>query len=323
MPISPMRLWRCLASGLRSALGALALTGLIAAPNAATADAGAVASAARGAVDAKTPPEGVALWRVSDADSEIWILGSVHLLDPALNWRRPAIDAAIASAERAYFETPLDLAAQAQAMLLVMQLGVQPQGRRLTDQLSDKGRRDFDAAARKLSFSKAQFENLRPWLAMLQIASLSFKKQGLEAEAGVESVLLPELLKRKVEIRYLETIEQQMRFLSDLPEADQVQALEAALGDLDQIGAQLDRLVRAWKTGDLAGLEAENAKAAADSPAVHEALIIRRNKAWIDALRRELAGSGVTLVVVGAAHLVGDIGVPALLRAEGVTVERR
>lgn len=272
-------------------------------------------------------PPGVALWRVTDADSEMFLLGSVHLLDPRLDWRRPAIDAAVAAAERAYFETPVDIAAQAQAALLVMRLGAQPPGRRLSDQLSEDGAARLAAAASDLGFAPATMERLRPWIAMLQIAALSFRKEGLDPNAGVESVLLPELTAAGAEIRYLETIEEQMRFLADLPEEHQLTALEQTLAQLDQAPEQLKRLVGAWATGDLEGLAAENARTAADAPEMHRVIIIERNRNWRDALLRDLDGAGRTLVVVGAAHLVGKQGLPALLAehaaARGLTIERR
>ena len=51
------------------------------------------------------------------------------------------------------------------------------------------------------------------------------------------------------------------------------------------------------------------------------ALIQRRNAAWTRAIAERLAGSGETVIVVGAGHLVGPDSVPALLRARGIKVE--
>jgi len=46
-----------------------------------------------------------------------------------------------------------------------------------------------------------------------------------------------------------------------------------------------------------------------------------RNAAWIVQILHRLAGSGHTVVVVGAAHLLGPDGLPAHLRALGYSVD--
>ena len=56
-------------------------------------------------------------------------------------------------------------------------------------------------------------------------------------------------------------------------------------------------------------------------PAVHEAVILRRNRAWADEIATRLDGSGRVFIAVGAAHLVGDGNVVDLLRARGIAVE--
>jgi uncharacterized protein len=83
-------------------------------------------------------------------------------------------------------------------------------------------------------------------------------------------------------------------------------------------------LEQAWLNGDLArlgpGLVGEMK---ANNPALYQALLKRRNEAWAETLSRELAvGSKVELVNVGALHMVGDDGLPALMKARGYSVER-
>jgi uncharacterized protein YbaP (TraB family) len=56
-------------------------------------------------------------------------------------------------------------------------------------------------------------------------------------------------------------------------------------------------------------------------PAIHEAVIVDRNRAWADAIAERLDGSGRIFVAVGAAHLVGEENVVELLRERGIEVE--
>jgi len=50
-------------------------------------------------------------------------------------------------------------------------------------------------------------------------------------------------------------------------------------------------------------------------------VILRRNRAWVESIVRRLEGSGTLFIAVGAAHLVGEGNVVALLRARGIAVE--
>jgi uncharacterized protein YbaP (TraB family) len=56
-------------------------------------------------------------------------------------------------------------------------------------------------------------------------------------------------------------------------------------------------------------------------PAFRTALIVNRNRAWADEIEQRLHGAGRIFIAVGAAHLIGDDSVVALLRARGIVVE--
>ena len=59
-----------------------------------------------------------------------------------------------------------------------------------------------------------------------------------------------------------------------------------------------------------------------DRPALYDTLLKRRNEAWAQALTAEMAKPGVELVAVGALHMAGEDGLPALMAARGFQVRR-
>jgi uncharacterized protein YbaP (TraB family) len=61
---------------------------------------------------------------------------------------------------------------------------------------------------------------------------------------------------------------------------------------------------------------------AADYPELYQALLVDRNKDWAGQIQTLLAGKGVTVIAVGAAHLVGDDSVQVQLLARDIAVER-
>ena len=97
--------------------------------------------------------------------------------------------------------------------------------------------------------------------------------------------------------------------------------LHAALADVRTDPQGPLRAQEAWATGDLAAIEALSQEARFEiSPTFHDRLIVLRNQRFAQAAETYLQGADDVLFVVGAAHLVGETGVIALLRAEGYTI---
>jgi uncharacterized protein YbaP (TraB family) len=79
----------------------------------------------------------------------------------------------------------------------------------------------------------------------------------------------------------------------------------------------------AWEVGDDRALGRELVgELREEYPALYKVILKDRNAAWVDVVAREMDGSGVAFVAVGAAHLAGPDSVQTLLRARGYKVER-
>jgi hypothetical protein len=163
---------------------------------------------------------------------------------------------------------------------------------------------------------------MRPWLVAVVLSGMPMQKGGYDPGAGVEFTLEKEAKAAGEQFRSFETMDQQLGFFADLPDDVQLAYLQSVLDDKDG-GGDIDKLVDAWMKGDLKALEkgvVDEAKG--QSPALYEALIVNRNKAWADQIVERLKGSGVSLIAVGAGHLVGPDSVQAQLKKRGVEVTR-
>src|SRR5204862_3292451 len=49
-----------------------------------------------------------AMWKVADADTTVYLFGTIHLLPDGTQWRSPAFDKAAASADTLVLETIID-----------------------------------------------------------------------------------------------------------------------------------------------------------------------------------------------------------------------
>ena len=280
----------------------------------------ALAQTAAPAAPAPIQGEGPALWVVKDADSTLYLFGSVHVLRPTIGWASPRVEAAFNSASDIWFEisNPDD---QAAIMPLIQQHGLSPETP-LSSRLTPEENAELDAAAQAMGASAAQLQPMKPWLAALSLSVAPLVKAGYDPKSGVELVLKARAEAAGKPIHGFETIDKQIGILAGLPEDVQMAFLRETLKDYENAVTLLDTMVEAWANGDVATLDrvmVEEMKEA--SPALYQALLVDRNTDWADQIQTLLEGSGTAFIAVGAGHLTGDESVQAILQQRGLTVE--
>ena len=80
-------------------------------------------------------------------------------------------------------------------------------------------------------------------------------------------------------------------------------------------------MIAAWSQGKADKLAALMNSELADQPEVKKALITDRNRRWALQIETMLREKRTFFITVGAGHLAGPDGVPALLRAAGYKVD--
>jgi uncharacterized protein YbaP (TraB family) len=311
----------------RTALGALLGLGLAGAVafQPAQAFAQAVEAAPIPTVEARVVPQaegaGPALWVVRDDDSTIYLFGTVHMLRPTTAWGSARVDAAFDSADQIWFEisNPDD---QAAIMPLIQQHGISPD-RPLSSLLTAGEMTALNAAAAAAGMPAGQIDVFRPWFAGLALSVAPLIKAGYDPRSGVEIVLKERAEAAGKPVQGLETIDKQVGILAGMPEADQLAFLRSLLESWEDATVELDRMVDAWASGDVALLEQVAIdEMRSETPALYEALLVRRNLDWADQIQTLLEGSGSVFIAVGAAHLAGDDSVQQILEGRGLTVTR-
>lgn len=261
-----------------------------------------------------------AMWRVSDADSQVYLFGTLHVLQPRAKWRTPAYDAAYARAGVVWFEADLQSGDPDTLRLLLQRYGLDPDIP-LSHKLPPA---DLTALARQTDV--ARIEHLRPWAAALMLSVQPAIGRGATVEKGADLAITRAARSDAKRVRAFETLEDQARMFASLPQPSEVRYLSAVIhersrGPRLRLPFQPASLEAAWLAGrlgpgEVAAMKAENA-------ALYEALLKRRNLVWADTLQAEMASApGVELVNVGALHMLGSDGLPALLKARGFKVER-
>lgn len=280
-------------------------------------------SKASGPIVISAPVEATpAIWKIKGAHGTIYLLGTIHLMKPNVNWESAPVKAALAVSSTLVEEVSnVDDMAGAQSLLL--QYGMD-----MAHPLSTKIGKDdlakLDAALQQMGLpGESAMEPLRPWAVMLTISVLPMIKAGYTPESGVDIALAHEWKATGKTVNGLETLDQQIHFFADMSEADQVTMLHVSLEQLDHASEDEEKMVTAWLNGDVDTIaKLENSEFRRKYPALYKRLVVDRNRTWSEQLSKMLDSGGTEFVAVGAAHLPGPDGVLKLLAAKGYTVTR-
>lgn len=277
-----------------------------------------------GAKEAKsTLPPQPPIWVVSDADSEITLYPTIHILPPEIEWKSDELTRRLADAEEVWFEILPGSETDPALQQMMMQLGMAP-GTSVSKTLTDLEVSELKKAIGPLAPGGLTYEvvdQMRPWLVYTFVSVGALVDAGFDPNSGVEKHLTTMTAGKKY--RALETAAGQMEMLASMPEQVQMDLLREALGSMDEGIEDMNELVADWAVGDVEDLEDELlTDMKTETPEAYDALITVRNKNWVQQIEKEMKGSGTDFIAVGAGHLVGDDGVPAMLRARGYTVTR-
>lgn len=262
-----------------------------------------------------------ALWHVKGPVGEVYLLGSIHLLPKNIDWHTPAIKTAMTKANVFVFEVSTDEKAQDRIRELIAEMGTLPPGQSLRNILPPPAREDFDAAIKSAGLPMDIVDHEKPWLVSLQLLVAEGTARHYSADAGVDHAVMRAAAKAHKPARFFETIDQQLRLLAGSDDKLQIEQFATDLKDYRKDDDDLAPMIAAWSEGKADKLAALMNSELADQPDVKKALLTDRNQRWALQIRTMLREKRTFFITVGAGHLAGPDGVPALLRAAGYKVD--
>lgn len=258
-----------------------------------------------------------ALWVVRDADTTVYLFGTVHMMRPGLSWFDEAVRKAFDASDALVLELVMPPEDQMQA--LVAELGAT---KSLPEQLPPALAAKLRAALPRAGMSPDALDHAEPWLAAMTLSIQPLRQLGYDDKDGAEQVLGAAAKSAGKPILGLETARQQLGYFDHLLPAAQRTLLETTIDDLPHAGAEIDAMVKDWAAGDADAL-ARLLNADLDrAPELKQALLVTRNRNWADWIAARMHKPGTVFVAVGAGHLAGADSVQAELAKRGLKVER-
>jgi hypothetical protein len=289
---------------------ALALLGLVTAAYAAPASV------------AQTPAAHPALWAVSDEDTTVYLFGTIHLLPDNYSWRTPVIDQAIANSGSLYVETIVDPKNPQPLIMAMRTLGYSNGLPPIADRVDPAKRPLLEAAIAKSGIPRPYFDRMETWAAAFTLLGTQYKEIGLAGENGPEQTLRDAFAAARKPVGQLETNAEQLGFFDVLPESAQRSLLEGAIEPAKSASVDFSQMLRGWANGDVDAIAKTFNHDLAESPALRETLLDRRNANWSRWIEQRMAQPGVVFLAVGAGHLAGSDSVQSKLERDGYRVRR-
>ena len=195
-------------------------------------------------------------------------------------------------------------------------------GTTLADLMGEELFAEAQEAAAIIDIPLDMLTQSEPWLAAMTVELMMLYRIGFNPMLGVEMTMVNRATADGKPVEGLETVDEQLAFLDGLPLEAQREMLLQTLEESAAIGESVDDMIDAWHRGDTAALEEQLLSSIEAQPELHDALLVSRNQRWTATITEWLDDERDYLVVVGALHLVGDDGVPALLADKGIGIHQ-
>jgi uncharacterized protein YbaP (TraB family) len=264
----------------------------------------------------------VTLWHVTGESNSIYLLGSIHLLREQDHPLPVVIDEVYDDADVIVMELDMDDLDPVYTQVAFNRAGVRQDGTTLRDLMGDRLYAEAEEAAAVIDIPLEMLAQSEPWLAAMTVELMMLYRVGFDPMLGVEMTMTSRAAADGKPIEGLETVDEQLAFLDGLPLEAQREMLLQTLAEGAVLNESIDELIQAWRHGDTKTLEEGLLSTIEEQSLLAEALISNRNRRWAETISTWLDDDRDYLVVVGALHLVGDHGVPALLADKGIGIQQ-
>jgi uncharacterized protein YbaP (TraB family) len=203
-----------------------------------------------------------------------------------------------------------------------------PDGDSVQQHLSPAALNQLLPALARAGIPLASVQHYKPWLIANLLVGAELTQAGYQRSQAAEYALLAAAQQQDKTVRELESADYQLGLFDSLDERQQEQYLLENLADLADGDAlkKSQALLEAWSAADGAGINAAwRSATSGDSVSagfMQRVLLGKRNPEMAANIERIMQQDQVAFVGVGLLHLVGEDGLPQLLKRRGYQVEQ-
>ncbi|RZT04338.1 hypothetical protein SAMN05216319_3880 [Duganella sp. CF402] len=266
------------------------------------------------------------LYRVTHEGQTSYLYGTVHVGRDGTYPLNEAASRALLASRALVIE--LDIREDKAFQLALARHARYPEGDSVQKHLTPTALEQLTQALARAGMTLASVQQYKPWLIANLLVGVELDRHGFQRSQAVEYALLAAAQQQDKTVRELESADYQLGLFDSLDERQQEQYLLENLADLaDGDALKKSRaLIEAWSAADGAGINAAwQSATSGDSVSagfMQRVLLGKRNPEMAANIERIMQQDRVAFVGVGLLHLVGEDGLPQLLKRRGYQVEQ-
>lgn len=286
-------------------------------------------------VDALPYGEGLT-YSATRGDDRLTIVGTMHIYDPRLESIRARVSADVQGADLVILEATAteeqqlrDLITTNPGLIFIVD------GPTLPELLDEETWAQLADAASQRSIPGFMAAKMQPWyLSLLLSVPPCAMDDLIDGATGLDKMIASDAEAAGVPVMAIEPFDTLFGLFDEAPIDAQIDMLRINMLAPDMQSAMfvamLDRYFaedvgRLWEMGriamsDVPGIDPEEGQTMFTE--MEEALLFTRNRNWIPVITEATADHDDIVVAVGAAHLIGELGILQLLEDEGWTISR-
>lgn len=259
--------------------------------------------------------KGSLLWEISGKgiSEPSYLFGTFHIMCKDQFNISEILASKITSTQQFYGELDMD----DPTMQTTMMQKIIMKDKTIESMMDTSSFRKFNDAFKKITgISAVQLNNYKPFF---HLSLLTLKTIPCLNFVQPETELMQIAKKQGKDVLGLETVEEQMDAIDAQPLDAQISSLQKMVLNFDSTKNLMNEMIAVYKKDD-AELLYKYVQQQGTDGMNEEALLVNRNKNWIPKLKKIMQDKS-SFIAVGGAHLGGNTGVLALLKAEGYSVK--
>ena len=263
------------------------------------------------------------LWKVEGDGASAYLLGSLHVLTADFYPLSAAINQAFTASKTLVEEVDIDETNDPMVMMAALAKAMLTNGQTLDQVVAPDTFAEVTRRAEKAGLPMMAIQRMKPWLVAITLMAPTLQAAGFKPELGVDRHFFDRAKDSGMKRQALETMAYQLDRFDSLSPKLQEDLLKTTMAELDTEVAGVKELAQAWTFGNVAEMEKLTLQTMKESPELYQSLLVERNRNWVPHVEKCLKEKAGCFIVVGAAHLVGPDGLPALLAKKGYKVTQQ